>query len=104
MYDRGKCVKFSPSNINDYLGRSKSAGSDKDPSIDKIMTKEKEVEEEEETDNEEEEEIASEDEEENYVEALQYNEIMELRSDAQLLKTMLNDESGYPKIDEGMYG
>lgn len=38
VYDIGKFVKFSPSIINDYLGRSKSAWSDKVPSIDKIMT------------------------------------------------------------------
>lgn len=46
VYDRGNCVKVSPLIINDYLGRRKSAGSDKAPSIYKIMTKEKEVEEE----------------------------------------------------------
>lgn len=62
VYDREKCVKFFLSNINDYLGRSKSAGLDKVPSIDKIMTKEKEDEEEEEINSEEEEESAIEDE------------------------------------------
>lgn len=31
----GKCVKFSPSIINEHLGRSKSTGSEKVPSIDK---------------------------------------------------------------------
>lgn len=55
-----------------------------------IMTKEKEFEEEEKT--------TSEDEEEHYVESLKYNEIMELISDAQLLKTMLNVGSSYPKL------
>ncbi|KAI5406549.1 hypothetical protein KIW84_053040 [Lathyrus oleraceus] len=55
-----------------------------------IMTKEKEFEEEEKT--------TSEDEEEYYVESLKYNEIMELISDAQLLKTMLNVGSSYPKL------
>ncbi|CAI8598340.1 unnamed protein product [Vicia faba] len=37
-------------------------------------------------------------EKEHYVEALEYNEIIVLLSDAQLLKTMLNDGSGYPKL------
>ncbi|XP_050895811.1 uncharacterized protein LOC127102486 [Lathyrus oleraceus] len=36
VYDRGKCVKFSFSVINDYLVKSKSSRSDKVPSIDKI--------------------------------------------------------------------
>lgn len=36
VYDRGKCVNFPPSNVNDYLGGSKFAGSNKVPSIDKI--------------------------------------------------------------------
>lgn len=36
VYVRGKCVKFSPSIINDYLGRSKSVKSNKTSSIDKI--------------------------------------------------------------------
>lgn len=36
MYVRGKCVKFLPFIINEYLGRSKSAGSNKVPTIDKI--------------------------------------------------------------------
>lgn len=35
-YVRGKCVKFLTSIINDYLGISKSIGSDKASSIDKI--------------------------------------------------------------------
>lgn len=76
VYDRGKCVKFSPSIINDYLSRSKYVGYDKVLFIDKIMTKEKE------DDSEEEEETTSGDEEEHYVQALKYNEIMELLSDA----------------------
>ncbi|CAI8586488.1 unnamed protein product [Vicia faba] len=46
----------------------------------------------------EEEETASEDEEEHYIESLKYNEIMELLSDAQLLKKMLNVEACYPKL------
>ncbi|KAI5390370.1 hypothetical protein KIW84_075620 [Lathyrus oleraceus] len=54
MYDRGKCVIFSPSNFNDYLVRSKYAGYDKASSIYKIMTKENEVEEDEEAGSEEE--------------------------------------------------
>lgn len=98
MYDRGKCVKVSPLIINDYLGRRKSAGSDKAPSIYKIMTKEKEVEEEEEARSKEEEETASDDKEEHYVGTPKYNETMELIGDAQLLKKMLNDISGYPKL------
>lgn len=36
VYVIGKCVKFSPLIINDYLGRSKSAGSYKILYIDKI--------------------------------------------------------------------
>lgn len=36
VYVRGKCVKFSPSIVNDYLCIRKSVGSDKAPSIDKI--------------------------------------------------------------------
>lgn len=35
---------------------------------------------------------------EHYVEALKYYEIMELLSDAQYLKTVMNDESGFPKL------
>lgn len=37
-------------------------------------------------------------EKEYYVEALKYNEIIKTLRDAQLLKTMLNDGSGYPKL------
>lgn len=37
-------------------------------------------------------------EKEHYVEELKYNENLELLSDAQLLKTMLNDGFGYPKL------
>lgn len=71
MYDKGKCVKFSPPIIDDYLGRSKVI------SIDKIMI---------------------EDEEEHYVEVLKYNKIMELQSDAQLLKTVLIAGAYYPRL------
>ncbi|KAI5386245.1 hypothetical protein KIW84_072695 [Lathyrus oleraceus] len=79
VYDREKCVKFSPQIIGDYMGRSKVT------SIDKIMTME-------------EEETASEDEEEHYLELLKYNEIMELHSDVQLLKTVLIAGSCYHKL------
>ncbi|XP_058747186.1 uncharacterized protein LOC131620197 [Vicia villosa] len=37
VYVRRKCVKFSPSIINYFLGRTKFAGSDKVPSINKIV-------------------------------------------------------------------
>lgn len=47
---------------------------------------------------EEEQKTASEDEEEHYVEALKYNEIMKLLSDAQLVNTLLNVGACYPKL------
>lgn len=92
MYDIEKCVKLYLSIIDDYFSRSKYAGSDEVLSIDKIMTKKEEV------GSEEEEEIANEDEKEHYIEALKYNEIMDLLNDAQFLQTMLNDGFGYPKL------
>lgn len=36
VYVRGKCVKFSPTIINKYMGRSQSDVLEKVPSIDKI--------------------------------------------------------------------
>lgn len=54
------------------------------------MTKEKEVREEEETANEDAEEL--------FVEALMYSEFLELHSDAQLLKTMLNAGACYSRL------
>lgn len=56
------------------------------------MTKEKGAEQEEETANEDEEEL--------FVEALKYNDFMELHSNAQLLKTMLNVKACYPRLME----
>lgn len=64
MYHIGKCVKFLLSIINGYLGISKSAGSNKVFSIDKITSKKKEA------GGEEEEETTGEDEEKHYVETL----------------------------------
>lgn len=37
IYVRGKCVNFSPSIINNHLGKIKSLGSDKASSIDKVV-------------------------------------------------------------------